>query len=162
MDVQRTWLRNAARRRWLLQIDVERRDCLAVLAPAERLRHCGKIARKPQPLFDIRRWREETGAFRKADITDKIGCLTGDKACHRTILLRPVLHRILHEACIDRDHVAALQTCRHESPCAWPGNIVPDGRSRAEDHGVRSGAISRLEMNPAEFVPLRRELVPLR
>ena len=120
------------------------------------------IACEPEPFLDIGRRCEETGAFRKADITDEIGGFTGAKMRHRAILLRPVLHRVLHEAGIDRDNLAAWQPRRDKSPGAGSGNIVANGRTGAVDHYIWTSAKSRPEMDAAKFICLGVERTPCR
>ena len=65
--VERAGLWNAALGRRLLEVDVERRNGLADLVPAERLRHRKMIAGKPQPLDGIFRRRQRARAFGKAN-----------------------------------------------------------------------------------------------
>ena len=52
--------------------------------------------------------------------------ITGHQPAHRAILLTTVLHRVLHEAGVDRDGIARGQTCGKKSPGARAGNVGAD------------------------------------
>ncbi len=133
------------------QVDVERRD----LFPAERARHRQMIPGEPQPLCDVFRRRQRAGLFRKAEVAGQGHRGAGDEPRHRAILLGAVLHRVLHEAGIDRDGLAVRQRRRQERPGAGTGNIVAHGGAGAVDHGI-GGSIGRRKLDAAEFVAGRR------
>src|SRR5688572_24463123 len=88
------------------QVDIERRDGLAVFAPAQRAGHRYMIAGEPESLCHALRRRQRAGAFGKADVAGELHRVTGDEPSRGAILLAAVLHRVLHEAGVNYDGVA--------------------------------------------------------
>src|ERR1051325_10207427 len=101
MHGERAGLWNAALGRGRFEIDVERRDGLAGLAPAQRARHRKMIAGEPEPFGGALRRRQRAGALGKPDIAGDFHRIARDKPSDRAILLLAVLHRALHAAGIE-------------------------------------------------------------
>src|SRR5258708_1493358 len=116
MDFERTGFWDSVRRRRLLQVDIERRDRPAALAPAERPRHREMTAREPNPFCKIPRRRQRSRRFGEANITGQRHRLVGDEPAHRAILLGPILHGVLHESGVDHDGLSPPPYSRHETP----------------------------------------------
>src|SRR5882757_3132973 len=95
MDRERAGLWNAALRRRAFQIDIERRQNLAVRVPAERARHRLMIPGEPQPLDSVLARRQRARGLWKAEVAGELRGLAGDEPARRAILLSPVLHRVL-------------------------------------------------------------------
>src|ERR1700754_964682 len=120
------------------------------------------IAGKPQPAGEIVSRRQRSGGFRKADVAGQDYRRAGEKPRHRAILLRAVLHGVLHEACGDRDGLARGQPRRQERPGTGTGKIVADRGAGTVDHLILTGLISRGKPHATEFIPRRRQRAPLR
>ena len=120
------------------------------------------IAGEPEPFGRALRRRQRSRAFGKPDVAAELHRVTGDEPSHDAILLSSVLHRVLHEAGIDHDGVAIGELRRQERPSAGTGDVVADRGARAIDHRVRQRRVGRGEADAAEFVPGRRQRMPLR
>jgi hypothetical protein len=162
MHGERAGFWNAALRHRRFQIDIERRDGLAGLTPAQRTRHREMIASEPEPLCHALLRRQRARAFGKTDVAGEVHRITGDQPAHGAILLVAVLHRVLHEAGINHDGVAVGQLHRHERPDAGPGHVVANRGAGRIDHGIRQRRVGRCKTDAAEFVFGRRQRIPLR
>src|SRR4030095_16880270 len=105
MHGERAGFWNAALGRRRFQIDIERRDGLAALAPAQRARHRKMMAGEPEPFGHALRRRQRAGAFGKSDVAGELHRITRDQPADGAILLVAILHRVLNESGIDHDGV---------------------------------------------------------
>ena len=81
MHLKRPGFRDAARKHWSLQIDVERRNPI----PPERLRHREMIRGEPQPLRVLYVGPEQAGCHGKTQVAGQRDGLVGDELRYREL-----------------------------------------------------------------------------
>src|SRR6478609_1809471 len=79
MHGERAGFWNAALGRGRFEVDIERRDSLAGLAPAQRASHREMIAGEPQPFRHALLRRQRSRAFGKTDVAGEIDGIAGNQ-----------------------------------------------------------------------------------
>ena len=147
------------------QIDIERRDRLAALAPAERARHCRNVAREPEALGNILRRRQRTPGSPGSGYNRSAS--TG-----WPVTSRPAARSCWARSCIVFCTKPALtatispEASRAGRNAQAPGPVMSSrtAGAGAVDHRIRQWRIGRREGDAAEFIlagdfsalPLRR------
>jgi hypothetical protein len=146
MHLKRPGFRDAARKHWSLQIDVERRNPI----PPERLRHREMIPGEPQPLRVLYFGPEQAGCHGKMQVAGQRDGLVGDELRYRelddalglTALAGDVLAdartgkngRMLWQSVFGRlagyKNVNDAERLRHDPAMRWiVGGKAPQGRA---------------------------------